>query len=194
MCLPALRTIDWPRACIRCAYHRKLPSTAIIVPGDGKTPFTAAAAAVSGPSSWLLHSIDPRMAYSSCSVGGKRGEGASTKAVVGPNGQLECWRCLSEEWEVPPAVRDADCRVILAVHCHAPLGELWDRLPSPKYCISLPCCGDCGLLKHAPPIVSYRDPVRTRHFTLPLVGPCAPADVVAWLRHTGVKSCIPLQH
>lgn len=146
------------RACDVCAFvygRRKLPSTAIIVPGDGKTPFTAAAAAVSGPSSWLLHSIDPRMAYDSCG-----GQSGSTKAVVGPDGQLECWRCLSEEWEVPVAVRDASCRVILAVHCHAPLGELWERLPTPKYCISLPCCGDCGLLKHAPPIVSYRDPVR----------------------------------
>jgi hypothetical protein len=137
------------------------------VPGDGKTPFTAAAAGVSGPASWSLYSIDPRMAYGACSIGGNKG--ASTKAVVGPNDQLECWRCLSEEWEVTPAIREASCRVILAVHCHAPLGELWDRLPSPKYCISLPCCGDCGLLKHAPPIVSYRDPVRTQSYDVSLV-------------------------
>eukprot|EP01051_Picozoa_sp_SAG22_P010122 SAG22_NODE_890_length_6647_cov_68.631185_7_plen_100_part_00 len=35
---------------------------AVLVPGDGKTPFAAAACAVSGPPSWNpIISIDPRM-------------------------------------------------------------------------------------------------------------------------------------
>ena len=44
------------------------------MPGDGKTPFTAAAAGVSGPASWSLYSIDPRMAYGACSIGGNVAE------------------------------------------------------------------------------------------------------------------------
>ena len=39
---------------------------------------------------------------------------------------------------------------VLGVHCHAPVQQFYSRLASPKYCISLPCCGDCGFLAREP--------------------------------------------
>ena len=66
-------------------------------------------------------------------------------------------RALTEAWPVPADVAAAPCRVMVAGHCHTPLGELWRRLPAPKFCVSLPCCGDCGALEGVAPILSYRD-------------------------------------
>lgn len=31
--------------------------------------------------------------------------------------------------------------IVVACHSHAPLQELWDRVPVPKYAVTLPCCG-----------------------------------------------------
>jgi RNA recognition motif. (a.k.a. RRM, RBD, or RNP domain) len=31
--------------------------------------------------------------------------------------------------------------IVIACHSHAPLQEFWDRVPCPKACVSMPCCG-----------------------------------------------------
>ena len=47
--------------------------------------------------------------------------------------------------------------IVVACHSHAPLQEFWDRLPSPKIAISLPCCGKTWSLLSETSLYEYED-------------------------------------
>lgn len=124
---------------------------------------------------WSAWAIDPRMAYQSSSLG-----------PWAQN--LHLCPCRSEDFEIPPraeigcteshgdstvvgAVEADPClddagreddlpivSVVLAVHSHCPLGEFYDRVPKPKFCVTLPCCGSCGFLPGRTPEKSWEDP------------------------------------
>eukprot|EP01047_Picozoa_sp_COSAG01_P049409 COSAG01_NODE_4898_length_4644_cov_14.434763_5_plen_83_part_00 len=48
--------------------------------------------------------------------------------------------------------------LILAVHSHCPLAEFVSRAPRPRLCISLPCCGQCGIVDEGvEPLMSWED-------------------------------------
>ena len=47
--------------------------------------------------------------------------------------------------------------IVLAVHSHCPLAEFLSRAPKPRLCVSLPCCGRCGLVEAAAPVLEYED-------------------------------------
>lgn len=51
----------------------------------------------------------------------------------------------------------APLNIVVACHSHAPLEEFWLRVPSPKYAISLPCCGTDWSLLSIPELHSYED-------------------------------------
>ena len=103
----------------------------VYVPGDGKTPRTAALVYMQSSSNWQIYSIDPSMNTTPASLGV-----ASTR--------LHPINGLAEDFIIPPD--PVAFSVVLAVHTHAPLQEFWDRVPRPKVCVSLPCCADYGWL------------------------------------------------
>jgi hypothetical protein len=70
--------------------------------------------------------------------------------------RLTCVRGLSQDFPIPegaPALT-----VILAVHSHCPLAELVDRCPTPRITVTLPCCGQCGVIADQEPMMSFEDP------------------------------------
>ena len=87
--------------------------------------------------------------------------------------RLHCVRGLSQDFRIPEsspaAVTDAGASaaeremtpptlsIILAVHSHCPLPEFVERVPRPRLILSLPCCGECGLLE-GERLLDYQDP------------------------------------
>jgi hypothetical protein len=51
----------------------------------------------------------------------------------------------------------APVNIVIACHSHAPLQEFWDRVPCPKFCISLPCCGKGWSTLAEEPLYVYDD-------------------------------------
>ena len=103
--------------------------------GDGKVPFTAATMSIYMPSTWQYISIDPIMNFD---VANDLGQTYSSS--------IQVHTMKSEEYNIPDDSSGDDelsrplRSVVVVCHSHAPLQEFWDRLPSPKYCIAMPCC------------------------------------------------------
>ena len=122
----------------------------VFVPGDGCRPYTAAAMCLLSSPTWRAWSIDPAMKEDCCDPDrfGQR---------------LKCFRALSQDFPMPTAEDQPEgtptLTIVLAVHSHCPLSEFLSRAPRPRLCISLPCCGRCGIVETAgPPILTYEDP------------------------------------
>lgn len=47
--------------------------------------------------------------------------------------------------------------IVIACHSHAPLEEFWARVPAPKYCVSMPCCGKTWSDLSQPRMLEYDD-------------------------------------
>ena len=47
--------------------------------------------------------------------------------------------------------------IVIACHSHAPLQEFWDRVPCPKACVSMPCCGKSWSALDEAPVDVYDD-------------------------------------
>lgn len=118
-----------------------LQSVVVYVPGDGRLPTTAAALLLNVPSSWKVYSIDPVSVYD----------------VPAPlRHRLTCEAKRLEDFAVPASDAAAPWRLGVSVHSHAPLQGFYHSLPSPKACISIPCCAHYGLLS-SPPLLDYVD-------------------------------------
>lgn len=47
--------------------------------------------------------------------------------------------------------------IVIACHSHAPLQEFWDRVPVPKFCVAMPCCGKTWSHLEQTPLHVYDD-------------------------------------
>ena len=45
--------------------------------------------------------------------------------------------------------------IAIACHSHAPLEEFWERMPTPKLCVAMPCCAQFSELPKETPICEY---------------------------------------
>lgn len=128
---------------VNCLYYRlkvnrSCKETICYVLGDGTAPRTGATFAIS--SSFTVFSIDPALK----SKFHKTSEGVAFKdhrIRIEKNEYLErikSCKCKSEEFM--DIVQNARLSIIVAVHSHADLKEFWDRVPSPKIAIAIPCC------------------------------------------------------
>ncbi|KAL0487426.1 hypothetical protein AKO1_000842 [Acrasis kona] len=99
------------------------PTTKCYVVADGSTPRTGAIFALS--TNWLIYSIDPVM---------KTNNGAAKKLE-----RLSCHQSTAEDFVIPEQVEGA-LSVVVAVHSHANFNDFWQRLPTPKIGVAIPCC------------------------------------------------------
>ena len=150
--------------------------------GDGKYPIGAAALELflQKPSSkssnknlWKFIAIDPllpkRNARSMVPEGStENNTGESyTNATSMFHDRIELFSGLSQDYSIETTDRDAassdgsDPRnssllsIAIACHSHAPLEEFWERMPSPKLCVALPCCAQFSELPKETPIFAY---------------------------------------
>jgi len=129
----------------------------VYIPGDGRRPYTAAAVTLTTPGTWSVWSIDPLMMAEFCqdeSAPQKKKNGGKKNPLGGMSKRLTCVRGISEDFDIPQS--PCDLSIVLAVHSHCPLSELFERIPTPRLCISMPCCGQCGLLD-GEPVLTYYD-------------------------------------
>ena len=80
--------------------------------------------------------------------------------------RLTCIRGKSEDFQLPaPTAGEgvAALSVVLAVHSHCPLTELWERMPRPRLSVSLPCCGQCGTIPVAPTLEYIDEDILSPH-------------------------------
>jgi len=47
--------------------------------------------------------------------------------------------------------------IAIACHSHAPLEEFWERMPTPKLCVAMPCCAQYSELPKETPIFEYNN-------------------------------------
>jgi hypothetical protein len=120
----------------------------VYVLGDGKTPYTAMCIALYMPKHWHFVSIDPIMNFDPNALGaGSYSEHISTESK------------LSQEYVINNGefAGLTTRNIVIACHSHAPLQEFWDRVSSPKMCVSMPCCkAEWSRLSDAP-LLEYDD-------------------------------------
>ncbi len=97
------------------------PDVRVHVVGDGHSPRTGAVFAAR--SAWEVHSIDPLL----------RIEKASFSRID----RLHLHKEKVQDY-TPEPFEGVD--IVVAVHSHAPFGDLWHRLEGPKLGIAMPCC------------------------------------------------------
>lgn len=176
--------------CVWLQARAKAP-VSVYVPGDGRRPYTAATVCLHTPSSWTVCSIDPVMSkeYARQNPAGiAQDKGGAAGARVG---RLVCVRGTTEEFVLPDeqqrhgaaeseaeAAGEAEAEaegdteaageqggpalsVVMAVHSHCPLSEFVSRIPGKLLVVSLPCCGECGVVEGVDGLdllSSYSDP------------------------------------
>lgn len=59
--------------------------------------------------------------------------------------------------ETPLIPSEHSLSIVIACHSHAPLQEFWDRVPCPKLCVSMPCCGKTWSHLDEEPVEVYDD-------------------------------------
>jgi hypothetical protein len=57
----------------------------------------------------------------------------------------------------PPSRLGHCFHIVVACHSHAPLQEFWDRVPAPKLCVAMPCCGKTWSVLSVDPVLEYED-------------------------------------
>lgn len=116
----------------------------VYVPGDGSTPRTAAVFAKL--SNFTVYSIDPRLK-----------DKLYFKSVdeKWPS-RVHVHSKRTENFHINPNEEEKQLSMVIAVHSHAPFQELWDRIPSPKIGIAIPCCFDQSI-STLEPLLVYED-------------------------------------
>jgi len=150
--------------------------------GDGKYPIGAAALELflqkpcsnsSNKNLWRFIAIDPLLSkrdgdsvVPEASTENNTGD-SSTNATSMFHDRIELFSGLSQDYSIEKTDRDAasadgsDPRdppllsIAIACHSHAPLEEFWERMPSPKLCVALPCCAQFSELPKETPIFAY---------------------------------------
>lgn len=140
----------------------KITNATVYVIGDGCIPQTAITLMLFFPRTWNFISIDPLMCFDT--------------SVLGPiSSRLTVFNCKSEEFVISDPYSQScstseassilpgsptegpHTSVIIACHSHAPLQEFWARVPSPKFGVTLPCCGKTWSTLEDRPIHEYED-------------------------------------
>ncbi len=135
--------VDAVERCIKLAlnvHSSEILSAVLYVLGDGQTPLCAAALCLNFPDTWTLFSIDPILVPID----------VTAKYSVRFN-QIPT---KSEEFRIPDT--KSSLSIVVACHSHAPLQEFWDRVSTPKLCVTMPCCAHYSDL-HAASIFEFDD-------------------------------------
>lgn len=145
---PNAKEITETMGIMECLYgkftiDRSLKTTVCYVLGDGTTPRTGATLAMS--SNFTVYSIDPLLKTTSQTINKFELKSLSER--------LHICKCKSEEFT--NIEQNAKLSIILGVHSHANLNEFWQRVPSPKIAIVIPCC--VPQTTNVTPIGQYRD-------------------------------------
>ena len=124
-------------------------SPIVYVLGDGIRPSTAATLALYLPDSWRYTSIDPLLDLDPERLGAF-------------SSRITLLKKFSQDVDI--SAQETDCKdglrpysFVIACHSHAPLQEFWDRVPSPKVAIAMPCCGKTWSDLNIAPIYVYDD-------------------------------------
>lgn len=121
------------------------PNVRVFSIADGVSPFTASALGLFMPASWKYWTIDPLL---DCENHSFRGELAHRMHMI---------KQRSEEFAVPNKSFTEQLSIVVACHSHAPLQELWDRIPSPKLGVVMPCCNKRWSFLIDSPLDCYED-------------------------------------
>lgn len=134
--------------------------------GDGKVPFASIAMCLFHPQ-WSFTSIDPILDYDISAIGVFSSRITCVQAfsqdflipltstsVTGSSGTIPL-----KEGDFQPVADSSDTaiNIVIACHSHAPLQEFWDRVPVPKYCVAMPCCGKSWSHLEQSPLLVYDD-------------------------------------
>jgi len=138
--------------------------------GDGKYPIGAAALILFLPISrneknWKFIAIDPLLPKQDTS----ESAASQAKATIATSkinatsmlyDRIEIFSGLSQDYCIEkrtnyPSKLSPSLSIIVACHSHAPLEEFWERIPSPKLCVAMPCCAQFSELPKETPIFEY---------------------------------------
>ena len=108
---------------------------------------------------WKFVSIDPLLKIDEISNGpsdsNECAEGGKRNIVTFD--RIECFRGYSQEYPINSERDPKVLSVAIACHSHAPLGEFWGRMPTPKLCVSMPCCAQYSEIPDETPVLTYDD-------------------------------------
>lgn len=155
----------------------------VYVLADGVMPLTSIIMCLFFPM-WTYTSIDPILDYDTSVLGVYASRIICVKSMsqdfdltLHPTGDALCADaaiCVSRISDgegaascVPkvsqtesPSVRhlkEKTLHIVIACHSHAPLQEFWNRVPGPKACVSMPCCGKTWSNLEDKPLDVYED-------------------------------------
>ncbi|MGK3740928.1 MAG: hypothetical protein ACI8RD_000912 [Bacillariaceae sp.] len=131
--------------------------------GDGKYPMGAAALSLFLPISknrnnWKFIAIDPLLPKQDESM-----VTATTATATGTSNatsmfhdRIEMFSGISQDYCIEKRADDSSLlSIAVACHSHAPLEEFWERMPSPKLSVAMPCCAQFSELPKEKPIFEY---------------------------------------
>lgn len=122
----------------------KMANVRVFAVADGVAPFSAAALGLSMPDTWEYWSIDPVLDFDSSSLGS-----FSERFHMAPH--------RSQDFDIPLKRSVNEMSIVIACHSHAPLQEFYNRIPSPKIAVVMPCCGKTWSSLVETPIDVYDD-------------------------------------
>eukprot|EP00529_Nitzschia_sp_RCC80_P025920 CAMPEP_0113441786 /NCGR_PEP_ID=MMETSP0014_2-20120614/1267_1 /TAXON_ID=2857 /ORGANISM="Nitzschia sp." /LENGTH=348 /DNA_ID=CAMNT_0000332651 /DNA_START=11 /DNA_END=1057 /DNA_ORIENTATION=- /assembly_acc=CAM_ASM_000159 len=108
---------------------------------------------------WKFISIDPLLKIDEFSNGlsdSSRCAGGE-KRNLSTFDRIECFRGYSQEYPISLERDPNVLSIAIACHSHAPLEEFWGRMPSPKLCVSMPCCAQYSEIPDETPVLTYDD-------------------------------------
>jgi hypothetical protein len=162
----AFAMVDAVERCIKLVYgtattdlHHQHSRVICYCLGDGKYPVGAAALALCMPKNWEFVAIDPLL---------NTGDSESMHEIF-RHDQIKAVCGLSQNYsihQIHQGTKEDDTRcagcssllsIVVACHSHAPLEEFWDRVPSPKLCVSMPCCAQYSELPKESPLLEYEN-------------------------------------
>ena len=136
--------------------------------GDGKYPMGAAALSLFLPVNkdrfnWKFIAIDPLLPKQDEST--VTATTASSNATSMFHDRIEMFSGISQDYCIEKRADDisvdptkkspALLSIAVACHSHAPLEEFWERMPSPKLSVAMPCCAQFSELLKEKPIFEY---------------------------------------
>lgn len=153
----------------KCINPADIKNSRVFVVGDGKYPLCAAALCLHFPDSWVYYSIDPILEPIDITDEynhrffqfPKKSQDVFIPAI-------KSTRTTKEDDEESNSKEDEEnihqeiiieeevLTIVIACHSHAPLQEFWDRIPSPKLAITMPCCSTYSSLT-IKPFYEYED-------------------------------------
>ena len=112
---------------------------------DGVAPYTAAAFNLLVPNQWQAYSIDPMMNYD------------NSLLECELRSRLHLIKKRTDDFVIPPKSNNNQLSIIVACHSHCILQEFWNRVPTPKIAIVMPCCNEAWSELNEMPIDVYND-------------------------------------